>query len=309
MLKISVVIPVYGCPGALKPLHERLTKTLKKITDDYEIILVNDGCPKNSWEEIEKLCATDKKVVGINLSRNFGQIHSTNAGMEYSSGEYVILMDCDLQDRPEAITDLFDEIKKGYDIVFVKRKDRKDSPLTMFLSRNFYKVYNSLVEGYYDPEIGNFSIATRRVVDKYNSIKESNRSYINVLSWMGYKTSTLEIEGDEREEGRSSYSFSKKINLAIDMLTSQSNKPLKLLAKFGIVIAIIAFLYLLIQVVLFIVGQGAPEGWTSIIASIFLMGGFMMASIGGVGIYVGNIFNETKGRPEYIIQEIKNDRK
>ena len=118
-MEISVVVPVYGCPEALKPLHERLTKVLNEITKSYEIILVNDGCPKGSWKEIEKICSIDKKVVGVNLVRNFGQAHSTNAGLALAKGNYVVLMDCDLQDNPDAIRELYETIKKGNDIVFV----------------------------------------------------------------------------------------------------------------------------------------------------------------------------------------------
>ncbi len=268
--------------------------------------MVNDACPKGSWQIIKEICAEDKKVVGINLSRNFGQIHSTNAGIKHAKGDYVVLMDCDLQDRPEAITDLYEEISKGYDIVFVKRKNRKENRMTMFFSDLFYKVYNHLVDGYYDREIGNYCMVRRFVVDEYNRIKDNNRSFTTVLSWMGFRTSALEVEAEERFEGKSSYTFFKKVDLAIDMLTSQSNKPLKLIVEFGFLISMLSFLYLAIKIILFFVRDDITEGWTSIIASIFLMGGILLVCIGGVGIYVGNIFNQTKGLPDYLIQETIN---
>ena len=305
-MKISVVVPVYGCPEALEPLYERLTSTLKQITKSYEIILVNDGCPKGSWGIIEELCHKDKKVVGINLSRNFGQLHSTNAGLSYAKGDYVALMDCDLQDKPEGILDLYKEINNGYDIVFVKRKNRKESKLTLLFSKLFYKIYNYFVDGYYDGEIGNYCMVTKRIVDKYNSIQDNNKSFTTTLSWMGYNTSFVEIDGETRYEGKSSYTLGKKIQLAIDMLTSQSNKPLIAVVYIGTVLAILAFLYLIIQILKFIIFRNAPEGWTSMIASIFLMGGLTLVSIGGVGIYVGNIFNQTRGVPEYLVDEILN---
>lgn len=305
-MKISVVVPVYGCPEALKPLHNRLTNSLCKITKSYEIIFVNDGCPKNSWLEINNICKNDKKVVGINLSRNFGQLHSTNAGIDYATGEYVVLMDCDLQDQPEAIADLYSEINNGYDIVFVRRKNRKESKLTLFFSRMFYKVYNKLVDGYYDSEIGNYCIVKKEVVDEYKKIEDKNKSFTTVLSWMGYSTKTIDIECDERYEGKTSYTFSKKLDLAIDMLTSQSNKPLKIVIYMGMVIAFASFIYLLVQIIKYLVLKNITEGWTSIIGAIFLMGGIMLISIGCVGIYIGNIFNQTKGNPEYLIKEIIN---
>ncbi len=303
MVDLSVVIPVYGCPEALMPLYDRLTNTLEQITSDYEIILVNDACPKNSWDTIKEICQKDEKVVGINLSRNFGQIHATNAGINLTKGDYVVLMDCDLQDRPEGIKDLYEEIKRGYDIVFAKRKDRKDSRLTLFFSGLFYKIYNYFVDGYYDKDIGNFCIVRRRVVDEYNRMTDNNRSFTTVLSWMGYDTSSIEIESDERFEGKSSYTFGKKLEMAIDMLTSQSNKPLKVIISLGTVIAILSFIYLISQVIIYFISNDIAEGWTSIIASIFLVGGIQLICLGGVGIYVGNVFNQTKGLPDYLIKE------
>ena len=305
-MKISVVIPVYGCPEALVPLHDRLVETLEQITGSYEILLVNDACPKGSWEKIVELCERDKKTVGINLSRNFGQIHSTNAGIRLAKGDYVVLMDCDLQDRPEGIADLYKEIEKGYDIVFARRKDRKDNGITLLLSGMFYKVYNFFVDGYYDKSVGNFCIVKRKIVDVYNQIKDNNKSFTTVLSWMGYKRSYVDIEGEERFEGKSSYNFSKKIDLAIDMLTSQSNKPLKAIAKLGFLIAFLAFIYLLVEVARYFFIGDLQEGWTSIIASIFLMGGILLIGLGAVGIYVGNVFLQTKGFPEYLIAETIN---
>lgn len=306
-IDISVVIPVYGCPAALKPLHQRLTAVLRSLTENYEILLINDACPKGSWEIIERICREDKKVKGVNLSRNFGQIHSTNAGMQLSKGKYVVLMDCDLQDKPESIPDLYAEIEKGYDFVLSRRKDRQDSKLTLWLSGLFYKVYNHFSEGmYFDHDIGNLSIASRKVVDEYNKILDRNKSYVPMLIWMGYHSSVIDLEAEERFEGKSSYTFSKKIDMAIDLLTSNSIRPLKLVMKCGMLIAMVAFVYLSIQVIRYFVRGDLSEGWTSIIASIFLMSGIILICLGGVGLYLGNIFNQTKGVPEYIVSEILN---
>ncbi len=308
-MDISVVVPVYGCPEALNPLCERIIATMAKLKKSYEIVLVNDGCPNGSWKIIEEICQKNKKVVGINLSRNFGQIHSTNAGIAHTRGDYVVLMDCDLQDPPEGIEKLLEEIEKGYDIVFAKRKNRKDGFLAKALSKAFYSVYNHFVDGYFDGDIANFCIVRRRIVDEYNSIEDQNKSFTTTLSWMGYKVSTIEIESEERFEGHSSYTLSKKINLAIDMITSQSNKPLKALMLFGFVMVVISVLYIIYKVVSYFLGNDAPLGWTSLFAAILLVGGIQIISIGGVGIYVGNIFNQTKGMPEYLIQEIINEKK
>lgn len=307
-MKLSVVVPVYGCPAAVKPLCARLQAVLTKITEAYEIILVNDGCPKNSWAEIEQVCAKEQRIVGINLSRNFGQINATNAGIEYSTGEYVILLDCDLQDPPEAILELYEKIKQGYDIVFAGRKDRKDNVVVKFLSRQFYKVYNYMVEGYYNPDIGNFCMVTRRVVDEYCALPEHNKSFTTILSWMGYRSAMVMIEAEERLEGKSSYNMRKKIHLAVDMITFQSNKPLLFFIKLGLVIGALALFYILYQLLVYIFVGGAPSGWMSLIAVVSLLGGLQLVSMGVIGIYIGNIFNETKKRKSYFIQEIRNGR-
>jgi len=305
-MKISVVVPVYGCPGAVEPLCSRLKSVITPITDEYEVILVNDGCPKNSWAEIEQVCAKDEKVVGINLSRNFGQVNATNAGIEYSTGEYVILMDCDLQDPPEAITQLYEKIQEGYDIVFAGRENRKDNAVVKFMSRQFYNVYNYMVEGYYNPDIGNFCIVRRMVVDEYCALPEHNKSFTTILSWMGYRSTMVMIEAEERLEGKSSYNMRKKISLAIDMITFQSNKPLLFFIKLGLTIGILALLYIIYQLFIYFIVGGAPSGWMSLIAVVSLLGGIQLVSIGVIGIYIGNIFNETKNRKSYFIQEIRN---
>lgn len=307
-MKLSVVVPVYGCPGAVEPLCQRLKAVLIKITSEYEIILVNDGCPLNSWQEIEKVCAVDNNIVGINLSRNFGQVNATNAGIEYSTGDYVVLLDCDLQDPPEAILQIYDKLQEGYDIVFVGRENRKDNAIVKFLSRQFYNVYNYMVEGYYNPDMGNFCIVRRTVVDEYCALPEHNKSFTTILSWMGYRSAMVMIEAEERLEGKSSYNMRKKIDLAINMITFQSNKPLQFFIKLGSIIGILSLLYIVYQMIIYFVVGGAPSGWMSLIAVVSLLGGIQLVSMGVIGIYIGNIFNETKNRKSYFIQEIVNGR-
>ena len=216
------------------------------------------------------------------------------------------MMDCDLQDKPEGIEDLYNKMQEGYDIVFAKRKDRKDSFLAKLSSKIFYKIYNYFVEGFFDGDIANFCIVKRKVVDEYNLIKDSNKSFTPTLTWMGYKQTAIEIESEERFEGKSSYNLSKKIDLAIDMLTSQSIKPLKAVINLGVLFSFFSFLFLLFQIIKYFTFNDIPVGWTSVIASIFLTSGIIMVCLGGVGIYIGNIFKQTRGMPEYIVEEIIN---
>ena len=246
-------------------------------------------------------------MLTIHLSRNFGQIRAITAGLDNSRGDWVVVMDCDLQDRPEAIARLYAKAQEGYDVVFVKRVERKDSGLTLFLSRLFYRVYSYFTDGAYDSSLCNFSISRRIVIDNYCRMREHNRGFTMFVKWLGFRQTAIEVEGDERFEGTSSYNFRKKLTMAFELITAQSNKPLKLAVGAGFVIALLAFMYLLVLVVRYFVSPGVQVGWTSTIASIYLMGGLILSAIGVVGLYVGNIFDEVKNRPLYVISEILND--
>ena len=305
-MKISVVVPVYGCPGAVLPLCERVTDTVKKIADDYEIILVNDACPKNSWEQVKIACESDNHIVGVELARNFGQIHAITAGLDICDGDWVVVMDCDLQDRPEGIIELFNKAQEGYDVVFAKRKERKDSAVVKFFSKAFYKVYDYFTDGKFDNSICNFSISKRDVIESYCSMREQNRAYTLFLKWLGYKQTAIEIESDKRYEGKSSYNFKRKINMATQFITSQSNKPLLFSAKFGFLIAILSFIFAIIKIIQFFFTGEVPSGWTSLFVSIYFLGGLVLFAIGVIGVYVGYIFDEVKHRPIYVVRTVLN---
>lgn len=308
-MDISVVIPVYGCRAAIPELYDRLCKSLEKIVEDFEIILVDDCCPQNSWEEIEKVCQKDTRVVGLRLSRNFGQIKAITAGLDQSKGDWVVVMDCDLQDRPEAIGDLYKKAQEGYDVVFARRKDRKDTALTKFLSKFFYKIYDYFTDGNFDNAICNFSISKRIVIDSYCRMREQNRAYTLFIKWLGFKQATIDADADARFEGKSSYNFRRKIKMAFEFITSQSNKPLLFSVKGGFAIALISFVYIISLIIRKLVIGNVDIGWTSVIASIYLIGGILLCAIGVVGIYVGNIFNEAKKRPLYVVAERLNGEK
>ncbi len=301
-MDFSVVVPVYGCKEALPELHRRLVNVLEKMGKSFEIILVDDHDPQNSWEEIARICAVDSRVRGIKLSRNFGQIRAITAGLDNCVGEWVVVMDCDLQDRPEAIPALYARAEEGFDVVFAKRVERKDSALTKFLSRAFYKVYEYFTDGTYDASLCNFSVSRRVVIENYCKMREHNRGYTMFIKWLGFKQDAIELEGDARFSGVSSYSFRKKVSMAFELITAQSNKPLRLSVNIGFAIAIAAFCFLVLSVFRRLFFQDVAAGWTSIISTIFLMGGMILAAIGVVGLYIGNIFTEVKNRPLYVIE-------
>lgn len=305
-IDISVVIPVYGCRAAIPELHRRLCESLEKISKAFEIILVDDYCPQNSWEEIQKVCEKDKRVIGIHMARNFGQIRAITAGLDKSRGDWVVVMDCDLQDRPETIPELYQKAQEGYDVVFARREGRKDSAITKFLSKCFYKVYDYFTDGTFDSSICNFSISKRKVIDYYCRMREQNRAYTMFIRWLGFKQTAIDMPADERFEGKSSYNLKRKLKMAFEIITSQSNKPLLFSVTLGFVSAFLALIYIIYLVFREIILGDVLVGWTSIVASIYLMGGIILCAIGVVGIYVGNIFNEAKNRPLYVIDECLN---
>lgn len=302
-MDISVVIPVYGCKAALHELHDRLVQSLSEITNDYEIILVNDSCPQGSWEVIKELCETDKKVVGINLSRNFGQIRAITAGLANASGDYVVVMDCDLQDRPEEIVNLYNKLNEGYDVVFARRKKRRDPFFKKLLSKMFYKMYNYFTGGIYDSSLCNFSISRRCVIYNYLTMREQNRAFTMFIKWMGFRQAAIDVKHDERYEGKSSYSLSKRFKLASEIITAQSNKPLILSTRIGFTISFLAFVYIIYLVIRYFAKGISVSGWTSTIVSIYFVGGLLLLNLGVIGLYIGYIFDEVKNRPIYIIKD------
>lgn len=304
-MDISVVIPIYGCKSAVEELYSRLTDTLSSITPDYEIIMVNDACPQNSWSVIEKLADSDRKLIGIDLSRNFGQSKAITAGLDHASGDYIVVMDCDLQDRPEEIRKLYSKIKEGYDIVLARRTQRKDTGFKMFVSKMFYRVYEKLSGFHYDPSTCNFTICTKKVAQSFCSMREYHREYATYICWMGFRQGYVDVDTELRKEGKSSYTLRKKLRLAEEILTSQSDSLLRLSAYVGFTLTLIAFLYIIFLVIQYFVADIDP-GWTSVIATVLLVGGMIMSFNGIAAIYIGNIFMQTKNRPLYIVREIKN---
>ena len=305
MESFSVVVPVYGCREALPELHRRLTAVLGGITGDYEIILVNDACPENSWEVIEELCREDKHVKGIELSRNFGQMRAIQAGLEYSSGDWTIVMDCDLQDQPEEIPRLYEKAKEGYDLVFARRADRKDGKVKIFLSELYYRIYRFATDSNYDGAICNFSIVKRNVVDAYLSLTEQHRDYVMCMMWLGFRQAVVDVEHSERYSGRSSYTLGRRITLALDQLTSQSDTFLRLFVGMGFIMTLISAIAL-VGLVIYHYAADVEVGWTSLIAVNILVGGLLMMVMGVVGIYVGNTFMQSKNRPLFIVRQVLN---
>lgn len=303
MPHISIVSPVYGCKSCLNDLYVRLLITLEKITIDFEIILVNDAGPDKAWPLIKELAEKDNRVKGINFSRNFGQHYAITAGLEYATGDWVVVMDCDLQDQPEEILKLYLKAQEGYDTVLAQRVERHDTFFKKTFSRIFYKVLGYLTESNQDSSVANFGIYHKKVIRAVLLMNDSIKYFPAMVKWVGFKSTGIAINHAEREIGTTSYNFKRLLKLAIDTVLSFSDKPLRLTIKFGFMIALIAFLFAIIEVIRFIFGEISVLGWTSLIISIWFLSGIIILVLGVIGLYLGKTFDKVKNRPVYIEDE------
>ncbi len=298
---ISVVIPVYLCANCLNELCRRLKTILCELSVKYEIILVNDASPDNSWEIIEGLAKSDEKIRGVKLSRNFGQHHAITAGLKYVRGSWVIVMDCDLQDMPEQIPKLYQSALDGNEVVVGLRSVRRDNFVKRALSKAFFALFKFLSGISVDNRIGNFGIYSRKVINSVNALNEQNRSFGALVLWVGYKRAEIVIEHSARFQGKSSYNFGRMAGLAFDTIIAHSDRLLKLTVYFGFSISMAAFSYAAWIVAQFFLLGTPVAGWSSLMVSIYFSTGLIIATIGIVGLYIGKIFDEVKGRPLYLI--------
>lgn len=303
---ISIVSPVYKGEKMVHELVRRIQLSMSQITDNYEIILVNDYSPDKSWNAIVDVCRKDTRIKGINLSRNFGQHYAITAGLSYVKGRWVIVMDCDLQDRPEEIPNLYNKALEGYDIVYAQRRVRQDKFLKRMSSKIFHSVYDYLSGLKTDTSVANFGIYSNKVIKEFNKMKERSRSFPSLIGFLGFKTAFLEVEHSERFEGKSSYSFSKLCTLAFNVIIANSNKPLRLAVFWGFIISFISLLLAFYNIVAYYLDLILVPGFTTIIFSIWFVGGCLMAQMGILGLYIGKIFDQVKGRQLFIVDELIN---
>lgn len=274
---------------------------LALIVEDHEIILVNDASPDLAWTTIQSLAISDEKIRGINLSRNFGQHYAITAGLDFARGDWVVVMDCDLQDQPEDIPRLYKKALEGFDLVIGRRTLRQDSFLKKIASRAFYKVFSYLSGTSVDHRIGNFGIYARKVIRSIQFLKEQNRSFGLFALWVGFRRTEIDVEHVRRPCGKSSYTLGRMITLAMDSLIAHSNKLLRASIKLGFLLASLSIFASLWLFVRYFVWSTPIAGWTSLMVSLFFATGLIIGTIGILGLYIGKIFDEVKGRPLYII--------
>jgi dolichol-phosphate mannosyltransferase len=302
---LSIVSPIYKAEFIVDELVKRVKDELLRITDSFEIILVEDGSPDNSWLVIKKNCKNDSRIKGIKLSRNFGQHYAIAAGLNESNGDYVVVMDCDLQDNPKYIGDLLHKAQEGFEIVFTVKNYREHNNLRNLCAFWFNKIFNKLIGDknlYSHGKIGAYSLITRKVVDSYCKINDYYRPYLTVLQWLGYSNTYLKVLHDKRFQGESSYSIFKLISHAVNGIISQTNTLLRLSIYIGFffaLLSIISITYIFIKSI----ESGFQPGWASLATLIIFFASLILINMGIIGIYIGKLFEQTKGRPLYIIEK------
>jgi len=300
MPHVSIVTPVYRAEDCLEELYHRLVSVLPGITQDFEIIMVEDCGGDRSWEIIRSLARRDPRVKGIQFSRNFGQHYGITAGLDHCDGDWVVVMDCDLQDRPEDIPLLYAKAREGYDVVHAQRDRHRDALLKRWGSNLYFKLLEYFAEVAYETP-GNFRILSRKVVENFRRMREQLRYSTGLLHWMGFPTAYVGVQQARRHAGETTYTLAKLLKLGFDIIIAFSDKPLRLSVRLGFIIAFLAFcygLYILVSALLY----GSPiTGWSSLIVSIYFIGGIIIAILGVIGIYLGKTFDEAKKRPLYIV--------
>ena len=305
-MKISIVSPIYKGEKMLHHLVDRCEASVSTITDDYEIILVNDCSPDNSWECISEICKVDKKVKGINLSRNFGQPYAITAGLTYAKGNYIAVIDCDLQNKPEDLPAMYQKALEGYDVVSARRVVREDTFMKRMSSAIFHMVYDFLSGFDTDKAVAEFGIYSRKIVDVYCSIPEYSRSFVELIHTLGFKKTTVDVFHDHRLEGKSSYNLYRLLKLSYNSIISNSNRPLHLAVALGLIMSILSFLMAIYNIFAKFWGLNEVAGYTSTIFSIWFVGGLLLLMMGVLGLYIGKIFDQVKGRPVFIVSDTLN---
>jgi polyisoprenyl-phosphate glycosyltransferase len=298
---LSVVVPVYGCADCLVALHARLTDSVRAISDHYELVFVDDRSVDDGWAVLVRLAREDPHVRAFRLSRNFGQDAAITAGLAQATGEWTVVMDCDLQEAPEDIPRLWAAAGEGYDIVRTVRRGWHHSAFRRATSR----VYRRLtLETDVRPDYSNLSLLSRRVVDAFLRLKDRDREYMIALDWLGFDSTQVEIEHHERHAGESGYTLQRLVRVALDGMFFRSTVLLRLVVLLGFVVAFAGIVVAAFEVAdYFLEPEKSVPGYTSLAVLLLVLAGFIIVSVGVVGLYVGRIFEQVKNRPLFLIDQ------
>lgn len=306
MKKISVVIPMYYEEEVAEECYKRMTGVLKGIENyEYEIIFVNDGSKDKTLSILEKIANKDKNVKVISFSRNFGHQCAVTAGLQYVTGDAIVIIDADLQDPPELIPEMLKLWEEGNEVIYGKRKTREgESKFKLLTAKMFYNTLNALSDVDIPKDTGDFRLVDRKVVDVINSLPEHNKFLRGLFSWVGFEQKAFEYERKERFAGKTKYPLKKMLKLASDGIIGFSTKPLKMVEGLGIFSIIMSFIILIYSLLSYAFSwHNLTAGWTSIMVTLTFLGGSILVSLGMIGEYIARIYDESKGRPQYIIDK------
>lgn len=302
-IMLSVVVPFFNEEKIARRTYDRLEEVMETSGYGYEFIFVNDGSTDRTEEVLTLLCAEDPKVKLINFSRNFGHEIATTAGVEHAIGKGIIIIDADLQDPPEQILSLIQKWEEGYDVVYARREKRKgESWFRRAAAKVFYRLLNYVSETPIPVDVGDFRLIDRKVANAFISLQETNRFFRGLISWVGFRQTAIYFTRDDRKGGATKYSLGKLSKLAIDAITSFSNRPLRIATYLGFLTSLSGFLYAIFIIYQKLFWGIAVQGWASLMAVTLTTNGMILLILGVFGEYIGRIFTETKKRPLYIIQ-------
>lgn len=306
MKKISIVVPMYNEEAVVDICYKRITDVLRNLENyEYEIIFINDGSTDKTMEKLEKIANRDSKAKIVVFSRNFGHQSAIVAGLKETSGDAVVMIDSDMQDPPELINDMIKLWEEGNEVVYAKRKTRKgESKFKIYTAKMFYNILNSLSDIDIPKDAGDFRLVDKKVVDIVNSLPEHNKFLRGLFSWTGFKQVPIEYERQERVAGKTKYPVKKMLKLSFDGIIGFSNKPLKLIGGLGIISIFISIMILIYSIVSYVfkLNELTP-GWTSIMVTITFFTGIQLLGIWVLSEYIGRIYDESRNRPQYIIEK------
>ncbi|MBO1580232.1 glycosyltransferase family 2 protein [Bacillus sp. XF8] len=310
MKKITILVPAYNEQEVLDQLYNRLNKVMNSIPNyEFEILFVNDGSRDNTVQIIKSLRAFDERISYVDLSRNFGKETAMIAGLDYAQGDAVIILDADLQDPPELIPEMIKYWEEGYDDVFARRRSRSgETWFKKWTANTFYKILQKTTKIQIQKNTGDFRLLDRRCVEALKQLRETQRYTKGMFSWIGYQKKEILFDRDPRAAGETKWNYLKLFDLAIEGITSFTTAPLRISAFFGCVISVFAFIYMIWIITKTLVFGESVQGYPSLMTAILFLGGIQLISLGIIGEYLGRIFNETKKRPLYFVNEYNNEK-
>lgn len=313
---ITTITPAYNEADNLPNIVKRLEKIATTLQQyDFEFLFINDGSKDKTLEVLRKLADQDNRITIVNLSRNFGKEIAVAAGLDYAQGDAVVIMDADGQEPPELIPEMVKWWEEGYDDVYARRNKKKDSAIRRFLSHTYYRTLQKMTRIPIQIDTGDFRLFSRQAVDALRQFRESSRQNKALFSWIGFKKKEIRFDQPKRMAGQTKWKLgllspgNSLINLAIDGFTSFTTLPLRFITLMGMVVSLAAFIYIIVILIQYAAGLHRTAGYNTMLIIILFLGGIQMISLGIIGEYIGRIFNETKGRPLYLIQDVHQNKR